>query len=192
MSVKFSNTYKAKVARIKKIPEIADNVILSVRKTDANNMVKNFRNGIKNNSLGLIPLADSTISTKKFKGLSKPSTPLYGYGKSKTPNSLFDALYVRTLKNGYKVVMSTRKHHEANMSLKKLLLIHENGVKIKRGNGVIIIPPRHPFLKAYQKTLIGIKNNKKETSRYVKKAIMDYVKYGKTDVIKQMKKTVGE
>jgi hypothetical protein len=189
MSVKFSNSYNAKVKRIKAIPKLYEDYAMTVRKKDAEGLIKTFHDGIKKNTLGLQNLKPETIEAKKRKGYPKPETPLYGLG-DKTDRSLMNSLLLRKLKNGYKVYFSKKKHHSAGITLERLWQTHENGAKIVRGDTIIIIPARHPFKKTYSKYLKTIKENSKETSRHVKRALTEYINTGKTTMLDKMKKTV--
>ena len=165
-----------------------EKIIMAQRKTDADGLVREFHNGIKNDTLGLTRLKPETVEQKKKQGKPKPSVPLYGLGDLAGDRSLSNALMIRKLKSGYKVSFSNRKHHSAGMKLSELWLIHENGAKIIKGDKIIQIPPRHPFKKAYQSYLSKMKKNKKETSRHVKRALTEYINTGKTTMLKKLEK----
>jgi hypothetical protein len=184
----FSNTYRAKIARIKKIPVMAEKSIKTIRKRDANQLLKAFHDGIKNDELGLERLKPETVERKARQGQPSPSTPLYGLGDIEGNRSLMNSLMVRELKNGYKVYFSKRKHHTADLTLEHLWAIHEHGCKITRGETIIVIPPRPAFKMTYSKFLNKLKTQKRERSKHVKKALTEFINTGKTTVMDSMKK----
>ena len=121
------------------------------------------------------PLSQKTIDSKERQGLSKPETPLYGYGDW-SDKSYMNMFLLRKLKNGWKAYPRKAKHHKANMELRQLFEIHEYGRTIKRGETLIRIPPRPAGWATYREVLLKVK--KKEASRKVKQAITEYINTG--------------
>jgi hypothetical protein len=172
----FSSDYKAKMRRIKRLPDIAVNAMFGALKKDALGLIKIFHDGIKNNDLGLEELSPFTVSKKKFQGMSKPKSPLYGRGDEKLDRSYSNMLRMRKLKNGWKVYPSWAKHHESKLQLRQLFKIHEMGATFKRGETTVRIPPRPAFLLSYRKWMAKKKDD--ETGKQVRKAITEYVNKG--------------
>lgn len=192
MPVKFSNSYNAKKKRIKKLPELIDRILSTTRKRDAVRMTEIFHDGIKNDTFNLDRLAGITVRKKIKQGMSKPETPLYGKGDDVPKKTYANMLRIRKLKNGYKVFVSRGIHWSGKIKLYALFLIHEMGAKIALEGGKIIqIPPRPAFLLAHQKLLMELKNNKKETSKEVKEAIMENINKNKNTLIKEMETFTG-
>ena len=155
MSVKvvFSSSFEAKRSRIRRISKLIDDTVLAYAKRDAMKLMKNFHDGIKQNSFRLKRLEDGTIARKRSMAMEKPNVPLYGAGDSKKKNSFVNMLRMRRIKAGYKVFASNAKHHSADLKLKDILDVHEKGRIISRGDALIRIPPRPAFEKAFKRTL---------------------------------------
>ena len=153
VSVIFSQVFEAKRSRIRRIPKLIDDTVLAFSKRDALRLMKNFHDGIKQNSFRLKRLQDGTIERKRSMAMEKPNVPLYGAGDSKKKNSFVNMLRMRKVKAGYKVFASNAKHHSADLKLKDLLDVHEKGRIISRGDALIRIPPRPAFEKAFKRTL---------------------------------------
>ncbi|MCK5603984.1 hypothetical protein KAR91_19005, partial [Candidatus Pacearchaeota archaeon] len=98
-----------------------DETVGTYSKRDALTMMKNFHDGIKQNSFRLEKLADSTIKRKRAMAMIKPNVPLYGKGDAKKKTSFANMLRVRKLKSGYTVFASKAKHHDADMKLNDML-----------------------------------------------------------------------
>jgi CxxC motif-containing protein len=180
---KYSAAYKAKKARIKKLPQIGKLVISGMRKKDALELVKIFHDGIKKNKLGLQKLEKITIENKKARGYKQPRTPLYGLGDESEKKSFVNMLRIKKLKNGWKVVPSRGKHHEANMELRQLLKIHEMGATIQRGETLIRIPARPAWRLSVEKFLRGLR--KEQEDKKLKKAITIYINKGRDEYFKE-------
>lgn len=188
IKAKFSTSYAAKMARIKRLPRLVKESADTILKKDANGIIKEFRKGIKNNSFSLEALKEKTIEGKKRKGYSKPTVPLYGKGEG-DGNSLINALAIRKLKNGYRIYKRKAKHHTANLSLESLLSIHENGALIRQRRGgktvLIRIPPRPVVDKAIQRYLR--KKTREENTKQVRKAIRELIAQGKENEFNKIK-----
>lgn len=185
IKAEFTAEFKAKLNRIKKVPTMneSNNLFLSIRKGDALTLVKNFKKGIKTNSLGLEKLKDGTIKRKRSLGMELPETPLYGKGDGDKNRSYINMLRLRKLKNGYKVAPSWAKHWNSDLKLEDLYTIHEFGTIIKGAYGQLIrIPARPALLKSYEQTLKDI--SKKDNSQMVKRAITGYINDAKTTQFK--------
>lgn len=179
MKVKYSDNYKAKMSRIRRLPELMNDVMMGALKKDARGLINEFQQGIINNDLSLEPLKPETISGKRTAGYKKPENPLYGKGEQEKDKSYQNMLRIRKLKGGWKVYVSKAMHWSGKISLKDLFTVHEYGTKVVRKDGtIIIIPPRPVFLLAYRRWMAKRKNDKKEQSQEVKKAIMGYIVKG--------------
>ena len=182
VQVKYSKNYWAVRKRIQRLPKAFPDYLKAVVKKDIIEINKLFHDGIKFDRLGLEELKENTIYNKMSKNYSKPKSPLYGAGDDETPKSYSSMMNIIKLKNAWKLVPSRRKHHSGNLSLKQLFEIHENGATIKRetkkGVRFIKIPPRPALLFAYQKWLGQKRKSKKEPSKEVKKALLEYIKTG--------------
>jgi len=178
VKVKFSNSFEAKRNRIERLPVMGQNMILGGIKRDCNDIINAFKNGIRENSFGLEPLNENTISQKKGKGFSKPETPLYGKGDDRKRDTYINMLRIKKLNNGYKIYPSNGKHWKSKLKLSDLFKVHEYGAVITTAKAVIKIPPRPALLLAYRKQLSEMKKRKKETSREVKRAMTEYINSG--------------
>jgi hypothetical protein len=195
---KLSNSFIAKQNRIKKLPLMLNDVMQSFTKKDANDFIKIFQDGIKQNSLGLKELNRMTVMSKREMGLSRPDSPLYAKGEE-TKNSLINAHYIKKIKNGYAVKLREARHHnltnpKSNITLKKLMMIHEHGATIKVTNSMrwalglgynlwlkkttaqLRIPPRPARKKAYIKLMQMKAQNKRERSIQVRNAMRYYIR----------------
>jgi len=175
---KFSPTVDAQRKRMKRLPELYTGAMFGLRKMDAVNVIKTFQDGIKMNSLGMKPLADSTKKAKKSQGLKKPETPLYGMGLELDKHTYINMLKISRLQYGWKVFVSKAKHWKSKLNLYSLFLVHEYGRVIWQPKRKVMfrIPPRPAFLKSYLNVMEKIKRDKRETSKQVKQAITDYMK----------------
>lgn len=178
VKVKFSSRYKAVQRRIRGLPKLVEGMLFATTKKDALNTIRNFRNGIRDNSFGLVELKTGTIRNKERLGMERPETPLYGRGEEERKNSYVNMLRFRKIKNGYRVFPSVAKHYSRRISLRLLYFVHEFGTLISGSNGAIIrIPPRPAFLEAIEKTLR--ERSLKENTQRVKRAITSYIKDGR-------------
>lgn len=183
IKVKYSTKYWAVQKRIARLPVVILGLFSAIRKKDAGRYMKNFHDGIKNNSFRLKKLEDGTIARKEGQGMEFPRTPLYGRGDDKKDRSYVNMMRIRKLKNGWRVKPSIAKHYSGNVKLRTLFFVHEFGTIIKQGDTMIRIPPRPAALKAFNKTLR--QENKDENSGIVKKAIKKYIQDGKKNAIFQ-------
>lgn len=184
ITAKFSTKYEAVKKRIQRLPELLERSADTFTKKDAVGVIDTFREGISKNSFRLIPLAKITIAKKRKEGKKKPKTPLYGKGEEEK-NSYINTFRIGKLKNGYTVYPRWAKHHEANVTLRYLLKVHEEGCVIRKKDGTLIrIPPRPAFAKAFMRHMrkrIKIENVKK-----VKEAMRNMVRAGNIDLFNEL------
>lgn len=191
--------------RIERLKVFQKRMQMGFMKKDAIRMIDNFKEGIKNQSLGLKKLLDFSINDKMRMGLDKPDVPLYGMGEN-IKNSLINSLRIEPIEKGFRVFASDKLHHEetnesmtlANLPMSALLSIHEHGCTIpvtprqrrflaivkglhlKLTTKFIVIPPRPAFKKAGQKTKREIKHDKPMRAHQMSRAIVRYVNTGQT------------
>ena len=164
-------------------------------KKAATAVVKEWKDGLKKNSLRLDKLKPATVATKKAQDLPFPSYPLYGAGETKE-NSLYNALRIsaKNKKGVIQIVGRKAKHWKAkDLTLAHLLAIHEFGVTIipKGDKPVpIVLPPRPALKNSWEKVLRRI--SKESDSRQVKKAITDLIKNGRSAWLERVKKENAE
>lgn len=185
IKAKFSNSYDAKIKRIKRLPKLVGNIADTTAKKDATGIIEDFKNGIRKNNFGLKVLQDITIKRKRALGYSKPTTPLYGAGDDVT-ETYIDMFIVKKLKKGYRITPRWKMHHSGNVELRILFYVHENGAIINNGKALIRIPPRPAFRMAFQRYLR--RKQKRETSKEVKKAIRETINTGNTNGFKRINK----
>lgn len=173
MKAKLTASGKAKLKRIESLPVFGEKIVLGAVKKEMDKLLKEYQKGLDNNDFGLVALQPSTIKSKERKGFQKPTNPLYGKG-AEEQKSLYNALRIRKLKNGYKLYVSWAKHWDADLSLRDLFFIHNYGAKIQRGDTIIVIPPRPIFLLTYERVMNKIKSDKRIGSD-LKKAIVSYI-----------------
>lgn len=184
IKAKFSDTYNAKLKRIRRLPQLVKEVADASTQRDAKGIIKDFQDGIRKDSFDLFSLQYSTIKSKRNKGYSKPSTPLYGLGDSGN-NTYINMFIIKKVRNGYRIVARWAMHHEAGIPLRTLFFIHENGAIINTGKALIRIPPRPAFRKAFQRYLR--RRLKGETSKEVRSAMSETIKTGKTTKFRRIK-----
>jgi hypothetical protein len=166
--------------RIKMLPQYMDQYIDAKRKRDCKEIIDEFKDGIKNNKLGLEPLKQTTINSKASQGFPKPKVPLYGAGEMKKDRAFYNMLQIKRLKRGWKVTPSNKMHWSGKIKLSDLLDIHEKGCIIKNGFGkgaLIRIPPRPALNRAYSRW--AYKYRSKQPDKEIKKAVSTYIKSGK-------------
>jgi len=166
--------------RIRNIPKYYIARVEARRKKEADQVVKEFKKGIRNNDMGLHPLKPATIKQKSRMGYSRPDNPLYGKGDQDI-RSYINSLYLKKIKNGWSVEVSRKMHHKARLTLKHLFFIHEYGAVIKgRSNAFIRIPPRPALKTATEQVQFTFKDDG------VDGAVAEYVNTGKDKAIKKI------
>lgn len=183
---RFSESYEAKRARIRRLPTIVNQMMDSMRKRDAVQLIETYQEGLRKNNFNLERLKPQTVQRKMARGGKRPKAPLYFRGDDEK-NSYVNMLKMVKLKKGYRVMTRTAKHHEADMSLRELWSIHEHGATIRgRGGSVIRIPPRPALHLAQQRFLKHLK--RQEPTREVRKAINEVMRTGKSQTLAQIRK----
>ena len=193
VKVKFSQNYWAKRKRIQRLPKFMTEIANTNSKKDAIGLIRVFREGIKKNSFRLKTLQPKTVERKRGKGLTRPKTPLYALGEEEE-NSYINMLRIRRLKKGYRVAPSRAKHHESQLKLKDLFVVHEFGTVIRqtRGNNEILIriPPRPAFFYAFRRYMAQKK--KIYIAPEIKKAMAHFVMTGKENLLKKIVERSGD
>lgn len=209
MKVAFNNNYlrimdqfkrlgvDPRASKDKKLMMIFDSAV----KRDALRTMKNFKEGIKKNELGLHKLKNGTIERKTKLGYSHPEIPLYGKGDESKRNSYMNMLRIReNKKGGYSVYASREPHWSKKINLDKLWDIHEHGViitkgglKINRGQlekkkgkekrQMIRIPPRPALRKAF--TMAMRERETKKTADIIKSALVISIMTGNYSPIRK-------
>jgi hypothetical protein len=164
----FSMNTEVVRSRLRRLPKLIDDHMDAFSKRDAEDFIKNFRAGLRNNAFRLEPLRPETMRCKKRQGYSRPASPLYGLGLEGT-RTYTSSVHIYKIKQGWRVNVLDVKHHEADVSVKTLFHIHEHGVVINTGKAVIRIPARPAFRRAYEQTLA--QHRDKEASAAVLEAI---------------------
>ena len=184
IKVKYSSSYRAKQARLKKLPKMIEGALSGLVKRDLIQINKIFHDGIQQNILGLDKLADLTGMRKIAKGYERAMSPLYGLGDQDKQRSYSNMMIIVPIKDGWKLRPKNLLHHSGKLKLKDLLTIHEHGAIIKRkkkdGTEVLIrIPPRPALLIAYRKWLVERRKKEPKNADVVRKAISNYINTGK-------------
>jgi len=164
---------RAKQKRIDTLPEFGEKVVFGAVKREIDEFIETYKKGLENNDFGLQVLHPKSIKKKQEQGFQKPYSPLYGAGKQEK-NSLYNALYIRKVKAGYRILIRTAKHWKADLSIRQLFFIHNYGAKVQIGNEIIQIPPRPVFLLSYERLMNRIKGDKR-LGKNVKRAIVEYI-----------------
>ena len=196
--VKFSNNYRALMKMFPQLPEEANGIFLAAVKRDALRTVRNFKEGIKANSFGLVKLKDGTIQRKIRDGMSEPTYPLYGIGDESKKNSYMNMMRTEPMKGGYRVFPSTEMHHSGEIELNRMFKVHEGGmiitVKPRRKKGKLLkgspkkkfmirIPPRPAMKKAFRQAMRQRKT--KETAGVLRLAILLFLKLRKKEILRK-------
>jgi len=179
----FSDHYEAKRSRIRRLPRMVVPIADTHAKNRAVNLIETFRKGIRSDIFGLRRLRPATVKRKSRRGLSKPTTPLYALGDQEK-RSYINMMRIRKLKGrGYRVAQSRAKHHESELQLRHLFVVHEYGTVIRmRGGQLIRIPPRAAFANAFQSMMLQLRNFEPPASE-VRRAIVKYINTSREDLI---------
>lgn len=179
VTVKYSNAYKDKLKRMKHLPKLSGHVISAGTMRTAMLIIKYFQQGIRTSSFNLQALKEMTIEGKKSAGFDKPETPLFGKGDRRKKDTYINCLRIKKLKNEVIIYVSKAKHWSGGITLYDLFIVHEFGALIKRGDTIIRIPKRPALFLAYKKYLGGRRADKRETSKQVRRVMIDYIHGGK-------------
>lgn len=179
----FSDHYEAKRSRIRRLPRMVVPIADTHAKNRAVNLIETFRKGIRSDTFGLRRLKPETIKRKSRRGLSKPTTPLYALGDQEK-RSYINMMRIRKLKGrGYRVAQSHAKHHESELQLRHLFVVHEYGTVIRmRGGTIIRIPARPAFANAFRSMMLWLRNFEPPASE-VRRAIVRYINTSREDLI---------
>jgi len=110
--------------QIKKLPRTIAKIMDKELENEADAIIEGFKEGIRNDTLNLKRLAQSTIDDKRRQGFNFPSIPLYALGIG-AQRSYMNMLLKKKISRGYVVKPSDLKHWKAPLTLKRLLEIHE-------------------------------------------------------------------
>ena len=187
----FSPNVAAIKSRIKRLPQMYDDTVSALQKGDADRLVKYFRDGILNKSLRLSRLSDYTVASKIKRGAKFPETPLYMRGPDEE-DSYANMMVVDELKKGkgklWVVHPRDDKHHESDLTLRSLFVVHEYGTIINNafGRGIQVrIPPRPAMRYAYRKLMR--ERAQRDSAGEVKKAVAKYVRDNDQRALKLIK-----
>lgn len=135
--LKFTNFFKKRFEEFKKLPEKLEKLLNNDVKRQGKEIVKTFKEGILDDSLGLKRLTPRTVSRKTMEGFDNPDKPLVGKGDSRK-NSYANMMKITNIKNGVKIAPKNAMHWSKKVSLKKLFVYHEDSKRI--------LPPKRPAM----------------------------------------------
>ena len=195
----FSKNYWAVQKRVQRLPQLGIGMMKASAKRDAKGVIKEFRDGIKNQTLRLRKLKPATVDRKGAKGWKQPGTPLYGIGFD-DPKTYVNMLEVVNRGNRMFVVQPKKGLHRSDpsepgkkrMELKDLFDVHEYGTVISNGFGrgiMIRIPPRPALRYAFR--LYMRKRMKADPTIAVRVAIAKYIKLGDEQALKRISKKMA-
>lgn len=182
----FSQNYWAVQKRVQRLPRVLIGKLKAAAKTDAQNVITVFQQGIETRSLHLQALRPRTIEEKERKGFLLPLHPLYGVGLE-DERSYINMLEVVNKGDRMWVVQPKKGYHHKDpdhpekreLLLKDLFDVHEYGTVITNGFGkgiFIRIPPRPALRYAYRKYMAA--KAKEDPSVKVRAAIAQHVQDG--------------
>jgi len=198
--MKYSKNFKAIQSRLRRLPKLVNSAFETQIKKDAVAVIEEYKKGMRKNNFGLEKLSPVTIEQKENQGLPRPRAPLYGKGDLEK-NSLINALSLRRIKNGWKIMRRRAKHYKADLPLNVLLAIHEHGaiiqvtdkmraylhwigIHLKKDTTAIRLPPRPVYDKAVIRALK--KKRAGEPARSVKNAINQLIQTGKDSEFRKL------
>jgi hypothetical protein len=152
----FSQSYSAKRARIARLPKLYAKAAEAGARYMAEELVRNFHDGIVDDTLGLEPLRPRTVSRKGALGYDEPGTPLYGMGDAESERSYANMMRISRKGTKFVVRPSRALHWSKKVPLSTMFRVHEYGATITDGFGkgiFIRIPPRPAFRYAYDKLM---------------------------------------
>ncbi len=199
IKVKFSTHFKAVQSRLRRLPKIVEETLDTFAKRDCARVIKEYQKGIKQDLFPTERLHEKTIEIKAGKGYQQPDTPLYGKGEDEK-NSLYNALAIRKIKNGYRLYVRWAKHHESDLTLRDLLNIHQRGaliqvtdkmraflhwlgIHLRKDTAIIRIPPRPVKDMAVLKVLE--KRRREEPAQKIRQAMAEYIKTGRDNLFRK-------
>ena len=178
ISIKMGDSLRGTIRRLEWLKDNQSKINQGLVGESADELIKIFHDGIKNDTFLLPELADETIAGKRRKGYERPENPLYGKGDKRQSNrdTYSSMMRKRRIKNGIKVEPSKAKHWSMNITLDKLFQIHEYGATIQTKSGNLIIIPKRP---AFRYAILFFKRSKKNPTIRLKKLLDGFVKNGK-------------
>lgn len=192
----FSKHYEAVRSRVRRLPKLMISQMKAHARKDANGVIKEFHDGIKNDSLRLQRLKPATIESKERRGLMQPETPLYALGLE-DKRSYVNMLHVRKVGDRMYVVRPKHGYHHGKrwpgdepkqkIKLKDLFDVHEYGAVINNafGKGIMVrIPPRPALRYAYKKYIR--RRAREDPAVAVRIAIAKYIKAGDAVALKRI------
>ena len=198
VKAKFSQNYWAVRKRIQRLPRLMIKQMKAHARKDAQGVIDEFREGIKNDSLKLRRLKPSTIASKERYGLNQPGTPLYGLGLD-DKRSYINMLHIRNEGNRLFVVRPKAGYHHGKkkpgdspkkqIKLKDLFDVHEHGTVIANafGRGIVVrIHPRPALRYAFRNYMR--KRAKADPTTAVRAAIAKYVRAGDQEGLNRIMK----
>jgi hypothetical protein len=190
----FSQSYYAKKARVARLPKLYAKSAEAGARYMAEELVRNFHDGIVNDTLGLEPLRPRTVSRKDALGYDEPGTPLYGMGDSESERSY--ANMMRIARKGTKFVVRPSKalHWSKKVPLSVMFRVHEYGATITDGFGMgtlIRITPRPAFRYAYAKLMRRLE--RRDPASEVRVAARKFVRDGDEAAFREIeRRSTGE
>lgn len=147
----FTDFFKKRFQEFKKLPAKLENLLNRNLTKQGNAIIKDFKQGILNDSLGLARLTKKTIAKKTRQGFKNPDKPLVGRGKD-SKASYANMMALTKIKNGVKIAPKMGPHWSYEVSLKKLYVYHEDSQRVS--------PPKRPamqiVLKKYKEKIPSI------------------------------------
>lgn len=199
IKAKYSKNFKAVQSRLRRLPQLVGETLDTYAKRDCTRVIREYQKGIKEDKFPVTRLSDKTVDIKREKGYPQHSTPLYGQGEGEK-NSLYNALAIRKIKNGYRLYVRWAKHHESNLTLRDLLNIHQRGaiimvtdkmraflhwigIHLRKDTVMIRIPPR-PVLDMAVLKVLEIRR-REDPAKEIKQAMAEYIKTGRDNLFKK-------
>jgi len=202
VSFHFSIKYNAVRSRVARLPKLVEGAATAQVKRDALNLIEFFQTGIRDNLFDLIPLADSTIMSKRLLEYTKPETPLYGAGDDEEMSYINMLRIKKVGTRKWLVFPTTDKHHKSSLNLSSLLEVHEQGMVISQTRHnedtgestevLIRIPPRPAFSKAFKRVLRTRMVDARESTGKVRNAVRHLMLTGSDLKFKELKITPKE
>jgi len=188
MSGKFKVKPDAVKERLIGLSGLSTDVFRAFANKGADRLIRNYKQGIKRDALGLRPLSGETIEAKQKKGMPQPSTPLYGHG-ARDDKSLFNALIKRRIKNGIQVEARKALHQASRIPLDVMLALHAKGFSFTSPSGRMIhVPPRPALRVAIDITLQ--EQSLKTDSQKIKREISKFISTGDRAGLRRMTKAL--
>lgn len=178
MGRKLSQTADAVRKRKAALPALAEGLMRSSRRGDADSLIAYFRSGIAERRFRLAPLKPATVKAKARRGQSSPSAPLYGEGLPEA-RSYVRALKRYRLSRGWVVRFPAARHHSSELTVDKLHEVHEYGaVFVSKAGNAWRMPARPALTKAYERVLADLR--RRDPSAEVRRACAEHLRDGRS------------